>query len=278
MIEFKEWESAATGLRWGEVLFDLANLPNLDRSFFQNLSEESKLFDCVVLRLKIPFNSDNLKNKKIYSAFSSALAFSDSFQNSLKREIELMGFSFVDEKICVLVNLKEIQLDIQIDKWKNLCFDFFSGENSISCGKISHFLELVKIEGARKLKEVSSYRNFSWAEEIYRRWIDEILLEGAFGIVHSDYGWGFAGSKIFPQERTAKFILLFSDKIPSFVIIKRFFDFIMNLNVQIVEAKISLLLNKKFALLLANSISKNLFWKELIFMRVNSKVKQDKSK
>lgn len=270
MIEFKEWESVATGLKWGEVLFDLANQPNLDRSFLQNLNEESKLFDCVVLRLKIPINSYNLKSKKIYSAFSSALDFSVSFQNFLKREIEMMGFSFVDEKICLLVNLKKIRLGLQIDKWEKLCFDFFSDGNTISCGKIDHILKLLEIEGARKLKKVSSYRHFPWAEKIYRRWIEEILLEGVFAVVHSDYGWGFAGSKIFPQEKTAKFMILFSDKIPSFVIIKKFFDFIMNLNIEKVEAKISLLLNRRFALIFANSISKNLFWEELIFIRENS--------
>lgn len=278
MIEFKAWESVATGLKWGEVLFDLANYYRLNRSFLQNLNEESELFDCVVLRLKIPINSDNLKSKKIYSAFSSTLDFSVSFQDFLKREIEMMGFSFVDEKICLIVNLKTIRLDLEIDKWKKLCFDFFYNGNTISCGKINHILKLLEIEGARKLKEVSSYRNFPWAEKIYRRWIEEILLEGAFAVVHSDYGWGFTGSQIFPQEKTAKFMILFSDKIPSFVIIKKFFDFIMNLNIEKVEAKISLFLNRKFALIFANSISKNIFWKELIFIRENSQTQKDKNK
>lgn len=251
----KLWESKVTGLRFGEINFDES-----DGSIFAeiryNLESEIKKFDFIVARIKTKFSHNFLK-------------FPETYTENIKKDFKLLsdlGFTFQDVQIFFSVEMSsKIFADpLDTSKWPDIIFKQNLDESE------TNFL----------LNFLPNNFRFSWyfkeipeiAEKIYRKWIEEIILsdDGIYIFASNKYDgskFGFFGAK--NVNFSARFPLMFSQGIPSYVIVREFAQILRKNGFRNFEIKISLISNKKFTLLYKNIIGNSNPHIEIIMSKKN---------
>jgi hypothetical protein len=254
----KTWESKVTGLRFGEVNFDSPDENNIDE-VYSSLENEIKNFDFIVARIKTKFSN-------------KALEFPETYIENIKKmdpnfnPLSDFGFKFQDVQVFFSVEKRSKLFAEPLDtsKWSDIIFKQKLDESEINF--LLNFLPN-KFRFSWYFKEIPEI-----AEKIYRKWIEEIILsdDGIYVFASNKYDsskFGFFGAK--NVELSARFPLMFSYGIPSFLIVKKFGQILRENGFKDIEIKISLLHNKKFAILYKNSITNAKSHIEIIMSKKN---------
>jgi len=264
----KTWESKVTGLRFGEINFDSYDENNIDE-VYPSLENEIKNFDFIVARIKTEFSNN-------------ALEFPETYIESIKKmnpnfkPLSDLGFKFQDVQVFFSVEKRSklFAEPLEVSKWSDIIFKQKLDESEINF--LLNFLPN-KFRFSWYFKEIPEI-----AEKIYRKWIEEIILsdDGIYVFASNKYEsskFGFFGAK--NADLSARFplmfsygipsFLMFSYGIPSFLIVKKFGQILRENGFKDIEIKISLLHNKKFAILYKNSITNAKSHIEIIMSKKN---------
>ncbi len=252
----KTWESEITGLKFGEIIL---NSNDLEQKNLISSNILIKDFDFVVARIRLESSLD------MFNSFDPHHIRDEKINYALKILSDL-GFKFQDIQVffSVYMSSEIYSKPLEKSKWPDIIF-----KQELSKEEINFLFEFLpsRFKFSWYFKEIPNI-----AEKIYRKWLEEIILSDAgiyvFAAHKNDSSrFGFLGAK--NVSSSARFPLMFSQGIPSYVIIKEFMQILRKNGFKNFEIKISLISNKKFALLYKNSITKCNPYIEIIMSKKN---------